>query len=102
MTIEVSLMGEDDPREAIESMVQLIKIGLHSGGLGVRGIAPDGKVYLWFPEHGKTPDEWLVQIEPQEVPMERHVSVPPGMTTDAARRVLVQAAFKQFPTDDDE
>lgn len=56
-TISVSLHGESDPSRAVDWMVQHVFVGIQSGELPIRGTAPDGTGYLWFPERGKTPDE---------------------------------------------
>ena len=100
--ISVGLQDEHDPRRAIEWMVQHIVIGLQSGGLPIRGIGPDGTVYLWFPERGKTPDDWLVHTSPQLLHPERRVPIPPGMTTSQARHILARTLREQDTTDADE
>jgi hypothetical protein len=63
-TIRVALKGEHDPRRAVRWMVDHMLTGLQVGQLPIRGVAPDGTVYLWFPERGKTPDDWLVTTSP--------------------------------------
>ena len=65
-TINVALHNESDPNRAIEWMVQHVFVGVQSGGLPIRGTAPDGTGYLWFPECGKTPDEYLANTFPPE------------------------------------
>ena len=65
-TISVSLQDESDPNRAVEWMVQHIFVGIQSGGLPIRGTAPDGTGYLWFPERGKTPGEYLARTFPPE------------------------------------
>lgn len=65
-TISVSLQDESDPNRAIEWMVQHVFVGVQSGGLPILGTGPDGTRYLWFPERGKTPDEYLANTFPPE------------------------------------
>lgn len=65
-TINVSLHHEAEPHRAIEWMVQHMMVGLQSGMLPVRGTAPDGTGYLWFPELGKSPDEYLAATFPPQ------------------------------------
>jgi hypothetical protein len=101
-TINVALQNEHDPRRAIQWMVEHIVIGLQSGGLPIRGVGPDGTVYLWFPERGKTPDDWLANTWPQQLTAQRRVPIPPGMTTSQARHILARAAREQSTTDADD
>ncbi len=101
-TINVTLHNEHDPYRAIQWMVEHIVIGLQSGELAIRGVGPDGTVYLWSPERGKTPDDWLVNTSSPQRNARRHVPIPPGMTTGHALQVLARAAQEQPTTDADD
>jgi hypothetical protein len=70
-----------------------------AGGLPIRGIGPDGTVYMWFPERGKSPDDWLVHTSPKQFHPEHRVPVPPGMTSSQARRILARALREEDTAD---
>jgi hypothetical protein len=62
--ISVTVADMPDPATAIEWFMQHLKVSMAVGDLFVSGTGPSGERYLWRPERGKTPEEWLVPTEP--------------------------------------
>lgn len=58
--INVGIDNMPDPESAIEWFMQHLRVSIQAGELFVRGTGPGGEDYLWRPQPGKPPSEWLV------------------------------------------
>jgi hypothetical protein len=65
-TINVWIQDKPDPAAAIEWFMDHLTLSMQIGELFIRGLGPDGEQYLWRPERGKSPEQWLVNSWPPD------------------------------------
>ncbi|MBZ5739762.1 hypothetical protein [Nocardioides mangrovi] len=63
-SINVGIDNMPDPESAIEWFMQHLSVSTQAGELVVRCTGPEGEGYLWRPQPGKPPAEWLERSWP--------------------------------------
>lgn len=58
-SINVGIDNMPDLASAIEWFMQHLSVQTRAGELVIRGTGPYGEGYLWRPQPGKPPSEWL-------------------------------------------